>query len=330
MVSKDKICITGGAGYLGSILVEKCLARGYRVCVLDNMTYSDVGLAGLVNDPNLSVQPGDIRDRMDIRHAFTGCSHVIHLAAIANDPSGELAPALTRSINLESYSVLLEEAQKAGVKRFLNASTFSVYGIQSRDNITETSPLNPLKEYSICKAKSEESVKSSNSSHFITTSLRCATICGWSPRMRFDLIVNTLTFHALVKGKISVWGGEQMRPQIHIQDLSDYFIKFLTAPAHLIGGEVFNAGGENITIMQIAQSIQDVMGKGVAIETSPPRDDERSYHCSSGKIARVMDLIPRYSVKDAVREIIEAYDRGLWKNPEDPIYHNVKQVKNNL
>lgn len=327
MSMEKRILITGGAGYIGSILTEKLIERGYNVVVLDNFTYTDVGIRHLFGHTNLAIIQGDIRNRKAVQEAMNGVESVIHLAAVANDPSGELNPELTRSTNYKAYSLILEKAKKAGVRRFVNASTFGVYGIKSEPNVTEDLPLEPLKEYSICKAKSEEITKEFNSSDFITISLRCATVCGWSRRMRFDLIVNTLSYHALLYKKITVLGGDQQRPQIHIQDITDYFIELLTAPAHLIAGEVFNAGGQNAPILDIAETIRAVIGEEIEIENTPPRDDERSYHVTSEKIARTLGLRPKRTIHDAVRDIADAYQKGLWVNPLDPIYNNVKRMK---
>lgn len=327
MLNKKRVLVTGGAGYIGSVLTEKLLIKGYNVIVLDNFTYTDMGIRHLYGNPNLAVIRGDIKDREIVRKALNGNKYVIHLAAIANDPSGELDPELTRSINYRVYPIILEECVKAGVRRFINASTFSVYGIKSEPNITEDMPLEPLKEYSICKAKSEKIVQEFNSSSFVTTSLRCATVCGWSRRMRFDLIVNILTYHALLYKKIVVLGGTQQRPQIHIQDITDYFTELLTVPSHLIAGEVFNAGGQNISIMEIAEIIREVIGKNIEIETAPPREDERSYHVSSEKIEKTLGFQSKRTIGDAVSDIVNAYQRGFWTDPLKPIYNNVKRMK---
>jgi nucleoside-diphosphate-sugar epimerase len=323
----EKVLVTGGSGYIGSVLTEKLLQRGAHVVVLDNFTYTDMGIRHLLRCENLYVIKGDIRDREAVISAVSGVDYVIHLAAIANDPSGELNPELTKSVNLRAYDLLLEYAKKAGVRRFINASTFSVYGIKSEANVTEDLPLNPQKEYSVCKAKSEVVVREYNSSDFVTTSLRCATVCGWSGRQRFDLIVNMLTYHALLYRKITVLGGEQQRPQIHIQDITDYFIALLHANPQLIGGEVFNAGGQNTSISEIAYTICDVLGDDIDLEFLPPRDDERSYHVSSEKIFRMLGLYPTHSIRDAIKDIAMSYQQGLFADPLDPLYHNVKRMK---
>lgn len=327
MPAEKRILITGGAGYIGSVLVDKLLRREFGVVVLDNFTYTDMGIRHLLKHPDLSVIHGDIRDVQKVRAALAGIEFVIHLAAIANDPSGELHPELTRSINYRVYPVLLEEAKKAKVRRFINASTMSVYGIKSQRDISEDTPLEPLKEYSICKAKSEKIVADFDSPGFTTTNLRCATVCGWSPRMRFDLIVNTLVYHAHLHKKITVWGGDQQRPQVHIHDITDYFIALLSVPAASIAGEVFNAVGENVSITEIAETIKSVIGSDIEIETAPPRQDERSYHASSEKIARILGLKPKHSIRGAVLDIQKAYKKEAWRNPADSLYHNVKRIK---
>jgi len=324
---EEKVLVTGGAGYIGSVLTEKLLKQDAHVVILDNFTYTDMGIRHLLNHEKLKIIKGDVRDRQAVRSALSGVDYVIHLAAIANDPSGELNPNLTQAVNLDAYSPLLEESKKAGARRFINASTFSVYGVKSEANVTEDLPLTPLKEYSICKAKSEAIVKEFNSPDFVTTSLRCATVCGWSGRQRFDLIVNTLTYYALLYKKITVLGGGQQRPQIHIEDITDYFISLLRTPPTLSGGEIFNAGGQNATIFEIAQTVRDVLGEDIELEHLPPRDDERSYHVSSEKIASILGLRPSHSVRNAIDDIVAAYRKGLFTDPLNPLYHNVRQMK---
>lgn len=322
-----KITISGGAGYIGSTLTKKLLGKGYKVVVLDNLTYTDIGIRHLLDHPGLTLINGDIRDIKVVRKALKGSWGMIHLAAVANDPSGELNPGLTRQVNYDVYPMLLEEAKKNRMNKFINASSFGVYGMKDGIDITEEEPLNPLKEYSICKAKSEELVREANSEDFATVSLRCATVCGWSPRMRFDLIVNTLTAHAKVDKKITIWGGEQERPQIHIEDLTGYFIKIIDMSADKIAGKIYNAGGQNTSIGEIAETIKDVMGGELEIIYAPPRDDERTYHVSSEKIAKELNLIPQKNIKDAILDIIHAYEQGLWKKPDNSIYHNVRRMK---
>jgi nucleoside-diphosphate-sugar epimerase len=321
------ILVTGGAGYVGSILCTKLSESGYNVLILDKLLYTDSGIRDLLGKKNVSLVEGDIRNKDLLKSLLKNIDHIIHLAAIANDPSGELNPELTREINFSIYEYFLEEARRSGVSTFINASTFGVYGKKDNINITEEEPLYPLKEYSICKANSEEIVKGYNSDDFATISLRCSTICGWSPRMRFDLIVNTLTGYAIANRKLDVWGGEQKRPQIHIDDITTYFVKILEMPKKKIGGKIYNAGGQNVTILDIANTIKQALPFKIDIELFPPRDDERSYHVSSGKIKDELGLEPEKTIKDAIIDIYDAYNRGLWKDPDDMLYHNIKRMK---
>lgn len=321
------VLVTGGAGYLGSVVSEKLLSCGHSVRVLDNLSYTDIGIKHLYDNPKFQLFKGDIRDEKILDESLNGSDAIIHLAAIANDPSGDLDPELTQSINYRAYNLILAKSEEYNVRRFLNASTFSVYGNKTENNVTEDLSLEPLKEYSICKAKSEVLVKKSNSPKMTTVSLRCATICGWSGRMRFDLIVNTLTYLAIKNRKLIVMGGHQQRPQIHIQDISDYFISLLDSPHDLVGGEIFNAGGENVSILQIAEIIREALGENILLEMVPARDDERSYHVSSEKIFHRIGLKPKRKIKDAVLDILDAYKKGLWVNPEDNLYHNVARMK---
>ncbi|MDY6953918.1 MAG: NAD-dependent epimerase/dehydratase family protein, partial [Thermodesulfobacteriota bacterium] len=316
MKKAKRILVTGGAGYIGSVLSRKLVNLGYWIVILDNFSYTDMGIKSILGHPRLTVVNGDIRDVVAVRQSLKDADCVIHLAAVANDPSGQLDPRLTREVNYEAYGLLLDEAKRNGATRFLNASTFGVYGKKDGINITEEEPLNPLKEYSVCKAKSETIVKDYNDGKFTTLSLRCATVCGWSPRMRFDLIVNTLTFHAIINNKITVWGGQQKRPQIHVDDITDYFVQLIDMPARKIGGKIYNAGGQNATILEIAQQVREVMARDINIVQSPPREDERTYHVSSDRIAKELGLTPKKDIKDAIASIIEAYEHGLWKDPD--------------
>lgn len=322
-----KVLVTGGAGYIGSILTKKLIKHGYETIVFDNLIYTDFGVRDLKDNHLFNLVNSDIREKETFRKAVKGVDIVIHLAAIANDPSGELDPKLTQQVNFEVYPMLLEECIKAGVKRFLNASTFGVYGIKDGINITEDESLNPLKEYSVCKAKSEVLVKEANSSDFVGVSLRCATVCGWSPRLRLDLIVNTLAANAIAKKEIVVYGGDQKRPQIHIDDLTNYFIELMNIPAEKIFRKIFNAGGQNVTIMEIAQTIKEIMGENLKLKSAPSRFDERTYHVSSEKIFNELGLSPKKTISDAIKEIHYAYSIGFWEDPENIFFHNVKWMK---
>jgi nucleoside-diphosphate-sugar epimerase len=321
-----RILITGGGGYIGSVLTRKLLQLGYEVAIIDTFLFTDIGIKDLWHHPFLSVAKADIRDVGSLRDSLAGVDFVIHLAAIANDPSAELDPQLTRQVNLESYPALLDESIRAGVKRFINISSIGVYGINFTNNVTEEDSLNPLTEYALCKAKSEEVVRQYNGK-LTTVSLRCGTVCGWSPRMRFDLSTNTLTAYAIINGKLSIWGGDQKRPQIHIEDMTDFVIGLLTVSCEKIGGQVFNAAGFNTTVMEIAEIIKEEMRGALEVTNGPPRSDERSYHVSSEKIARELGFTMKKNIRDAVADIIRAYEKRLWRNPDDPLYHNIKVMQ---
>ena len=322
-----RILITGGAGYIGSVLTAKLLQLGFEVVVLDTFLYTDVGIRTHLDRPSLRIVKGDIRDRPALTASLTGTDSVIHLAALANDPSAELDPKLTREINLDSYPMVLDEAVAAGARRFINISSIGVYGINYDNNVTEDASLNPLTEYARCKAKSEQIVKQYHSDKLTTVSLRCGTVCGWSPRMRFDLCTNTLAANAISTKQLTVWGGEQKRPQIHVEDVTDFIIQLLAVPAAQLGGRTFNAAGNNTSVQEIAETIKDVLGSDLELISGPARSDERTYHVSSARIARELGFSMKKTIRDAVVDIMNAYQTGLWTNPDDPIYHNIRRMK---
>jgi nucleoside-diphosphate-sugar epimerase len=321
-----KILITGGAGYIGSVLTRKILTLGYEIVVFDACFYTDMGLRA-IRDPSLKIVRGDLRNTSLLRESLTDIDCVIHLAAIANDPSAELDVELTRQVNLESYCVLLAEAANAGVQRFINMSSISVYGINFNGQATEDDSLNPLTEYAACKAKSEAIVQQHNSNQFTTVSLRCGTVCGWSPRMRFDLCANTLAAYAIVNRNLVVWGGAQRRPQVHIDDITDLITRLLTVSSDKIGGRIFNAAGYNVTVSEVAEIIKEEMQGELEITSVPARSDERTYQVSSEKIIRELGFMMTRTVRDAVADIKKAYQDGFWRDPYDSLYHNVKRMK---
>lgn len=321
-----RILVTGGAGYIGSVLARKLLESGYEVTVLDALIYSDAGVRRLRDQPHFRLIHADICERAALQRALAGVDSVVHLAAIANDPSGELDRALTRKVNLDSYPMLLEAAAQAGAKRFVNMSSISVYGKSDRAALTEDDPVNPLTEYAVCKAEAETVVKQFNSAHFATVTLRGGTVCGWSPRMRFDLCANTLAAQAVARKELTIWGGAQQRPQIHIEDLTDFIVCTLTSDSEKIGGRTFNAAGHNVSVREIGETIHAVMNGTLRLMDGPARADERSYNVSSEKLSKELGLRPQRTIKDAVVQIIGAHRRGWWSDPDDALYHNVKRM----
>ncbi len=317
---KYNVLVTGGAGYVGSVLVPKLLAARHNVRVLDTYTFGTGSLAAFAEDPTSAKVRGDIRDPDIVDAALQGCNAVIHLACISNDPSFELDPSLGKTVNYDAFIPLVRLSKKHGVKRFIYASSSSVYGIKSEENVTEELSLQPLTDYSKYKAMCEDVLREEREPGFTTLTLRPATVCGYSPRLRLDLSVNILTNLAYHKREITVFGGEQQRPNLHIQDMTDLYIQTLQWPAEKIDGKVYNAGWQNLKIREIAELVKAKVGEDVRIVTSAT-DDLRSYRVSSEKIKRELGWVPRYSVSDAIGELIMAFSVGKVPNSlNDPRY----------
>ena len=327
MKSRPQVLVTGGAGYVGSELVPKLLDKGYRVKVLDLYLYGEDVLDAVKDNPNLEQIKGDIRDQALLERVIPGTDALIHLACISNDPSFELDPQLGKSINYDAFLGLVEVSKRCGVKRFIYASTSSVYGIKEEENVTEDLPLEPLTDYSKYKALCEEVLLREQSPDFTTIVIRSATVCGYSPRLRLDLVVNILTNLAVNTGRIVVLGGQQKRPNIHIEDVTDLYIQLLEIPDEMVAGKIFNVGYENYRVLEIAESVRKVVGKeGVEIVTRPTTDN-RSYHISSEKIKRELGFEAKHSVEDAIRDLCDAFKAGKIPNPLDDIrYYNVKTM----
>ena len=324
------VLVTGGAGYVGCVLVPKLLDTGYAVVVYDLMLF---GSEGLPSHPHLRVVAGDIRDTAAFSSAVKGADSVIHLAAISNDPSFELDPALSRSVNFDCFEPMVLAAKTAGVRRFIYASTSSVYGVSDAPEVTEEHPLVPLTDYNKYKGLCEPILLRHQSPAFTTVILRPATVCGYSPRMRLDLTVNILTNHAVHRGVITVFGGSQKRPNIHIDDVAELYVKLLEYPDALIAGETFNAGYENHTVAQLAEMTRRVVEQEmpdkapIRVETTTS-DDLRSYHVSSAKIAQKLGYVPRRTIEDAIRDLCRAFRDGKLPNSmTDERYVNVRVVK---
>lgn len=322
-----EVLVTGGAGYVGAMLVPKLLSEGYRVKVLDLYMFGDNVLSRVAENPSLQQIKGDLRDRALLERVMPGCDAVIHLACISNDPSFELNPGLGKSINYDAFFDLVDVAKDSGVHRFIYASSSSVYGIKPEQNVTENLPLQPLTDYSKFKAMCEDVLHQKRSPGFTTLILRPATVCGYSPRLRLDLTVNILTNHAVTNGLIKVFGGEQMRPNIHVEDMADLYVQSLKWEDAQIDGKVFNAGYHNHKVREIADVVRGVVGDGVQIVTSPT-DDNRSYHISSAKIQRELGFVPRRGIEDAVVDLVGAFKAGRIPNSmDDPRYYNIKTMQ---
>jgi nucleoside-diphosphate-sugar epimerase len=325
-----KVHVTGAAGYVGCALVPKLLAAGHEVIAYDIMYYGDEGLP---THPHLRVVKADIRDTAELSKNFTDVDAVIHLACISNDPSFELDPALGKSINFDCFEPMVLAAKKAGVKRFIYASSSSVYGISESPDVTEEHPLKPLTDYSRFKAMCEDVLLKHRTPGFVPVIIRPATVCGYSPRTRLDLSVNILTNLAVNKGEITVFGGSQKRPNIHIDDICDLYVQLLTLPEEKIDGKIFNAGYQNFSIADIALKAKHVVEQEfsdkptVKIVTSPT-DDLRSYHVSSGKIAAELGFSAKRTLEDAIGDLCNAFKDGkLPDSLDNPRYFNVRTMK---
>lgn len=324
-----RICVPGGAGYVGSRLVPELLKKNHEVVVFDLYLYGESIFDEWKDNPRLIQIKADIRDLKAVERALKGIDAVIHLACISNDPSFELNPELGKSINLDAFEPFVLLTKKQGVKRFIYASSSSVYGVKEVPNVTEDMPLEPLTDYSRYKAECEGLLLKHMSDDFICTIVRPATVCGYAPRQRLDVVVNILTNLAFHTGKIKVLGGAQMRPNIHIEDMVRAYIHILGAPKEKIQGEIFNAGYHNHTVMELGKIVQKIVGKKRPVELAVhPTDDNRSYHVSSEKIAKVLGFRPRYTIEMAVADLVDAFSKGLLPNAlEDIRYVNIKTMK---
>ena len=329
----DRVLVTGGAGYVGARLVPAMLDAGYRVRVLDLYLYGDDVLADVKDHPGLEEIKGDIRDQALLTNLMQGCDAVIHLACISNDPSFELDPTLGRSINFDAFAPLVDIAKAAGVKRFVYASSSSVYGLSDAPDVTEDHPLNPLTDYSKYKAACEPILLEQASPDFVPVILRPATVCGYSPRQRLDVIVNILTNHAVHNTRVQVFGGDQKRPNIHIADMVEAYLLMLALPDAQVASKTYNVGYDNMSVRAIAELVRQEVAAAYPERDAPelvvtPTQDNRSYHVSSAKIADELGFVARRSVADAVRELVDAFQDGKLPNAlDDPRYFNIKTMQ---
>jgi len=331
MPQLKNILITGGAGYVGSVLTPWLLNAGYHVTVYDIMFFGENTLPK--DDSNLKIIKGDIRDTGKLKAAFNEIDTVLHLACISNDPSFDLDGRLSTSTNYDCFEPMVIAAKETGVKRFVYCSTSSVYGVSDAPDVTEDHPLVPLTLYNRYKGLCEPLLFKHMSDDFECVVMRPATVCGYSPRMRMDLSVNILTNHAYNRRKITVFGGKQLRPNLHIRDMIAAYQLFIEAPREKIHGETFNIGYQNRSISEIANIVKHIVEKEcpekapIGIETTPS-DDNRSYHINSDKIRRKLGFEPKHTIEDAVRDICDSFKKDKLPNSlEDDKYFNVKLMK---
>tara|TARA_B110000483_G_scaffold243357_2_gene332705 strand:- start:1107 stop:2084 length:978 start_codon:yes stop_codon:yes gene_type:complete len=319
-----KIYITGGAGYVGSSLVPRLLEEGHIVTVLDLMIY---GEDVLDSHENLKIIKGDMRDTKLLEQSIPGHECFIHLACISNDPSFELNPDLGKSINLDSFKPLVEISENSGIKRFINASSSSVYGVKDDKDVHENMSLEPLTDYSRFKANCEDILMNYNSASFTTTSIRPATVCGYSRRQRLDVVVNIFTNLAFHNKEITIFGGNQLRPNIHIKDMVEAYLILINAPIEKITGNIFNAGDENKSVLELAETVKQVIGSDVNLIKSHS-DDNRSYHISSDKIKKELGFTTNYSIKNAAEDLKIAFEnKTLSDTLSNEFYFNIKRMQ---
>jgi len=320
----SNIFVTGGAGYVGAVLVPRLLKEGCRVTVLDLMIY---GEDVLQTHHGLNIVKGDIRDQTLLKKIIPGHDALIHLACISNDPSFELNPNLGKSINLDAFRPLVEISRRLGVARFIYASSSSVYGIKGEKDVHEDMTLEPLTDYSRFKADCEQILFEFETPDFSGVTIRPATVCGFSPRQRLDVVVNILTNLAYHKREITVFGGEQLRPNIHIADMVEAYLVLLNAPSEKIAGQIFNAGYENQPVVELAQTIKEVVGNDVRLVRTPT-DDNRSYHISSKRISEKLGFTATHSIREAAADLVQAFRNNLLPNSlEDERYFNIRRMQ---
>ena len=318
----ETVYVTGGAGYVGSVLVPRLLKKGYAVRVLDLFLFGDDVLDEVKDHPRLEVVKGDLRDEALLQRTIPGSDAVIHLACISNDPHFELNPKLSREINFDAFGPLVRISRDAGVRRFVYASTCSVYGVSDADDVTEDHPLLPITDYNKYKGLCEPILLEQQSPAFTTVIVRPATVCGYSPRQRLDLTVNILTNLAWHNRRITVFGGGQYRPNIHIGDMVDLYTLLLELEDRRIAGGIYNAGYQNHTVADLATMVKAVVeeesqGEGPIEIVRTPSDDIRSYRISSVKIRLELGFVAKRTVQDAVRDLIDAFKHNRIPNPMD-------------
>lgn len=327
----DKVFVTGGAGYCGSLLVPQLLERGYAVTVYDTLYFGADFLPR--SNPKLTIVQGDIRDVGKLAAAVAGHDAFVSLACISNDASFELDEKLSTTINLDAFEPMVRAVKAAGVKRFVYASSSSVYGVSDKPDVTEDHPLVPLTLYNKYKGMCEPILKKYCDDDFTGVIFRPATVCGYAPRLRLDLSVNILTNHAVTNNKITVFGGSQLRPNLHVQDYCDAVEMLLSAPREKVQKETYNIGYQNMSIMDIALLVKRVVKEEfperpeIEIVTTPT-DDIRSYHINSDKVYRALGFRPKYSIEDAVRGLCQAFRNGDIRNSmADDWYYNIRTMK---
>jgi len=330
-VKYKSIFLTGGAGYVGSQLVPFLLKKGYHITVYDIMYFGDSFLPK--KNKNLKIIKGDIRDNEKLKASCENHDVFINLACISNDSSFVLDKKLSKSINYDAFEPMVISSKKNGIKRFIHASTSSVYGVSEKKNVKEDHPLVPLTLYNHYKALIEPILLNNLNNSFEGVIFRPATVCGYAPKQRLDLSVNILTNFAFNKSFIKVFGGEQLRPNLHILDYCEAIELFLCAEKQDINKEIFNVGYQNLSIYEIACSVKKVVEKVLKNNKSikiikTESDDKRSYHINSDKIKNKLNYQPKRTIEIAAEDLCVAFNKGLLPNSfDDDFYFNVNRLK---
>jgi nucleoside-diphosphate-sugar epimerase len=322
----QRVLVVGGAGYVGSVLVRDLLDRGFRVTVMDALMYGDDGIRSHYDDPRFDVVRGDLRSIEAVVSACRDADAVVHLGALVGDPACDLDERLAFEINLEATRTLAAVARGLGIKRFVFASTCSVYGA-SDDELHEDSALAPVSIYARTKSASEELLLDMDGNDFCPVILRFGTFFGSSPRARFDLVVNMLVAKAVREGEITIMGGDQWRPFLHVADGAEAVIASLTAPAAAVSHRIFNVGsdGENHTLAEVGQIIASAV-PGTQLTIAPPAEVEANYRVSFRRLREELGFVPSRSLLDGVEELRMEIETGAIGDHADVRYSNVKSL----
>jgi nucleoside-diphosphate-sugar epimerase len=324
---KERVLVIGGAGFLGTVLVEKLLKSGYPVKILDSFIYGKKSVKKFVDNKNVEIIEGDIRNIETVNQSMNSIGSVVHLAAVVGDPAGAKRPEQTIETNYLASQVIASASKIKGINRFIYASTCSVYGI-GKDVLDEDAPLNPVSLYAKTKISSEQSILQLVDDSFAPTIMRMSTLYGFSPRMRFDLVVNTMTMTAFTEMQIKVFGGNQWRPLLHVEDAADSYIKVLEADMNLVRGKIYNVGSEkqNYMIKEVAQNVSETIvklsQKQIPVKTESADTDARDYRVSFKKIQNELGFNVAGTINEAVKEIYSNLESGVIKDPKQKVYYN--------
>lgn len=319
-MNKPNLLIIGGGGYVGTELVT-LLHHDYNIIVYDLFLYGDH-----IKEPVKKIKC-DVRDYDQLENAIKGVDYIIHLACISNDPSFELNPNLSKSINHDAFIECVKIAKRFNIKNFIFASSSSVYGVKDEKNVTEDLSLEPLTDYSLYKGLCEKILLNESNDKFISTILRPATVAGYSKRQRLDVIVNILSNHAFFNNHIIIHGGKQLRPNIHIEDMCNAYKHILNSDPKLIKDEIFNVGFENHSLNDLGQLVVNNINEEVKISIQDTNDN-RSYHICSEKIRKKLEFEPKKNIEIAIKDLINAFKNKLLINTfENPDFYNIKKMQ---